>query len=965
MSEYQTKIALARFNPGLMQDIALNELEAQLNGDGTYDVPNASMPFVYALECSTLNTAMYCSEGEALLRKLYPAMALTVDELYPHMSDDDYIGRFAAPAFTTFELYISQDELLTKAVPVGDSGMRKLLIPRFTKFMVAGQTYTMQFPIELRVMAHGGISIVYDADVTSPIQTLETNLVDWKPVNFGGERLLLLRIPVGQFEITTNTEVLSAAVPFDDTYTFTDQFYHARVYIKGPSGLWQEIRTTHSDQVYDPLVLTAVLKVSNNKMYLRIPVVYKTQGMAQGEIRVDIYTTKGAIDIDLGSYDDSQYTMDMISLDDDSTYVSPLNTFNRRQVLNPNRVTGGANAVLFEDLRASVLDGTLGASRTPITNVQLSSDLSKRGYAMVTNIDNITNRQFLASRRLSAPDNGATISGAGCVMGLLQVSMDEVALSSHVMDNGPRMTVLPSMLYAYRNGKINLVTDAQIDALNNSTAEAKARAVIDTRFLYTPLHYVFDTTLNAFDMRPYYLDQPVITRKTFVGENDSAQLQAGIAAQGIERIDKGWRITVVLKSSGAFKAIDDDLIVLQLGYRPVGENMYASVNGVLAGMNELERQYTFDIETNYDIDATGQLYTTNLSMYDAEQHDYSCNLTHDFDISIIVTDSITPGYAAGDLDSQVQPHLLPVEFMVLQRERLNVTLGYDMTNLWRRNRTVLSEESYETWAENVQYFYEETIYKRDVNGQIIITKNADNTYTYAVEHAKGDPVLDADGKVIYRYLRGDVKLDANQRPVLKTPRKLLREVTMLMVDGIYYFATEESSVAYRDTVPMELVGWLQNDVALINKLLLEQSHLYLYPTATYGDTTATIKEGVTATIPIDQSFWVDYYMTETAFKNASIRAGILASTKALVADTLGRSTISVSDIVSRLRLSAGDDVIGIEAGGLGGTENYPLLTIKDTAVRLGLRKKLTVLANQTLLVEDDIKINFKNHNAAQ
>jgi hypothetical protein len=965
MSEYQNKLALARFNPGLMQDIALTELEAQLNGTGSYDVPNAAMPFVFALECSTLNTAMYCSEGEALLRKLYPSMALSVEELYPHMSDDDYIGRFATPAFTTFELYISKNEVLTKAVPVGNTGMRKLLIPRFTNFKVAGQTYTMQFPIELRVMAHGGISIVYDAEVSSPIQVLETNLVDWKEVNFGGEKLLLLRIPVGQFAIATETETLSPAVPFDDTYTFTDQFYHARVYIRGASGVWKEIATTHSDQVYDPLVLTAVLKVTNNKLYVRIPVVYMTQGMAQGEIRVDIYTTRGEIDIDLGSYDDTQYTMDMVTVDDDTTYVSPLNTFNRRQVLNPNRVTGGSNAVAFDTLRASVLDGTLGASRAPITNVQLSSDLSKRGYSMVTNIDNITNRQFLASRRLSAPDNGATISGAGCVMGLLQVSMDEISASKHVMDNGPRMTVLPSMLYAYRNGKINVVTDAQINQLLGGTAELKARAVVETRFLYTPLHYVFDTTLNSFDMRPYYLDQPSIQRKTFVGENDTAQLQVSIAASSITRIAKGWRVTVVLQSSDAFKEIDDDLVHLQLGYRPVGENAYATTVGVYDGLNGLERQFHFDIESAYDIDAEGHLYTTNMSMYDEQQHDYSCNLQHEFDLSICVTDSITPGYVGGELDALVQAHLLPQEFMVVQRERLDIVLGYDMSNLWRRNRTVLSEESYETWPANVQYFYEETIYKRDANGQIIITKNPDNTYSYAILHAKGAPVLGADGKPVFRYLKGDVKLDANQRPVLKAPRKLLREVTMLMVDGIYYFATEESSVDYRETVPMELVGWLQNDVALINKLLLEQSHLYLYPTATYGDTVATIKEGLTATIPIDQSFWVDYYMTETAFKNASIREGILASTKALVSDTLGRSTISVSDIVSRLRASAGDDVIGIEAGGLGGAENYPLLTIKDAAVRLGLRKKLTVLANQTLLVEDDIRINFKNHNAMQ
>jgi hypothetical protein len=736
------------------------------------------------------------------------------------------------------------------------------------------------------------------------------------------------------------------------------------VYVKDRNGVWQEINTTHSAQVYDPLKLTAVLKVSNNKLYVRIPVIYKTAGLAQGEIRVDIYTTKGAVDIDLGSYADTQYTMDMVAIDDDSKYISPLETFNRRQVLNPHRVTGGSNSVDFDTLRASVIDGTLGSSRVPITNVQLSSDLSKRGYSMVTNIDNITNRQFLASRRLSAPENGTTISGAGCVMSQLQVSMEELSRSAHVKDNGDRMTILPSMLYAYKNGRINVVTDAANAALANSSAEAVARAVADTRYLYTPLHYVFDTTLNTFDLRPYYLDEPSVVRKTFVDENDSAQLQAGIGAYSISRNDTGYQVLVTLDSGDTFKNLEDDLIVLQLGYRPTGETQYASVNGTLVGYVDKERQYRFDIHTDFDIDSGNNLFTTNMSMYTEQQFDYSSPLRHDFDVSVIVTDSITPGYKAGDLDEMVQTHLLPSKFMVLQRERLTVILGYDMTRLWRRNRPVLGEESYERWAENVQWFWEETQYKRDENNQIVITPGANGSYTYEVEHKKGDPVL-KDGKPVYRYLKGDVKLDpVTQKPILKAPRKLLREVTMFFVDGIYYFATEEASVTYRRSIPMELVGWLNNDVSLINSLLLEQSKLYLYPTATYGDTTANVKEGVTATITIDQAFWVDYYMTETAYKNTSIREGLLASTKSLVNDTLGRSTISRSDIIARLKTNAGDDVVSIEAGGLGGTDNdYPLLTINDAAVRLGLRKKLTVLANQTLLVEDDIKVNFKNHNA--
>lgn len=957
----------ARRNPALMQTIVLSELDRQLNPENAellYDIPDATVPFVYALECGVMETTMAIQETEALMRRLYPRLALTTDELYLHMSGDDYIGRFAVPARTNFELLISYDEIIAKAVPYGDQGLKKLIVPRLTQFSVGGLIFTMQYPIELRVMRHGGVVVEYITDKPSPIETLSTNIVDWRMLVIDRQKIMAITIPVNQFQVTTFQEVLNPSTLFQTSYVFNDKFYYARAFINRPGmadNAWEEILTTHTDLVYDPQNLTVVFKVVGNKLEVSIPTIYTNTGVAIGDIRVDIYTTQGIVDMDLSTFRTDQFSYNLNSIDDDTTFTAPLSTFNMIRCLSRERASGGADTVDFVTLRDQVINNTLGLSQLPITNVQLQNNLNRRGYDIVSNIDNITNRQFLAARKLSQPQGLNVESGAGVVMSQLKFDMESLAGSVHVSDNGERITIKPTLLYKFDNGRVLQLADAEIDRLINSSAEAIAREANSSRFVYSPFHNVLDATTNNFDMRPYYLENPTIEQKIFVGENDTAQLQAGIDIFDIEKIETGYRVTVKLESGEQFKQLTDDQVVLQIGYQPPGEVRWASVNGTYIGKEDNERVYQFDIDTNWDINSRNNLYTTNMTMFDLVQNNFSTSLECNLDVTILVVNSTTPGYQPNEIDAMVQTHLLPNQFMVVNRERLQTVLGYDMTKLWRRSRTVLSEESYKRWEYDVMDFWEKDVYKTDEYGNIVITILPDGSLDYEVEHHKGDPKLDQDGVQIVKHRAGDIVLDVNNEPILVEPRKLLREVTLLMIDGLFYFATEQEALNYKTQIPMEFVGWLKNDIELIDSQLLEMCELFLYPTTTYGNAIVTVREGQKSTIPIDQAFALSFYLSQSAYTNATIRPSLIENGKDVISTMLNRKTISLSDIISRLKETSGDDVVAIEANGLGGSNNYSILTVDDESIRLMIRKKLVVLANQELTIEDDVQFNFLRH----
>jgi hypothetical protein len=960
MSEYKEKLELIRTNPNLMIQLAMNELERQVNGNGDFEVPDGSLPFVFAIEQATLTSSLAMTESESLARRLYRNNAITAEEIYLHMSDDDYLQRFATPATGNFEFFINKAEIISRMVPIGDDGVKQVVIPRNTTVKVAGHTFTMQYPIIIRQMRHGGLQVVYDLDQLSPLQTMDSNLVVAKELLINRQWYLFLQVPIFQFESKSYVEPLNPSTPFEGTYSFTDQFVHARAYISNAAGGWTEIRTTHSDQTFDPTKLTLCLKVLNGKVFAEFPLVYTTNGSASGELRVDIYTTKGVIDIDLGSYSRDAYEVNFINIDDDKTYTDPMSHIGEFQCLNPNRVQGGGNAVEFEVLRDAVIDGVIDGAPFPITDVQINYYLQRKGYGLVSGVNNITHRQFLATRRLPPPTNNSVASAVGTLMTQTQASMDQLAFSAHVKDNGDRITVLPSMLFDYNNGIVTAVDDGRIASLLAANTETQARMLIDGNYLYTPFHYVLDASSANFDVRPYYFGAPKIIRKQFAGDNDTSQLQATLDSYTIERIDEGFRIKVRLKTDDQFKKLEDELVKVQMGYKPVGENNYASMNGVLLGLDNGERVYQFDIHTNFDVDAANSLYTTNMSMFDFAQTHFALSMQHDLDFTMIVDQVESPGYVANDVDALVQDHLVSHTFMVVQRDRLTVRFGYELTDLWRRNRPVLSAESYKTYPEDVPAVYTETVFDRDADGTLKI-EVVNGALKYTILHNQGDPVLDAQNKPVMQYRKGDTMLDAEGQPILLAPRKILREFTMFLVDGMYYFATEASSAAYRDEIPMQVVNWVSGDIATIRKQLLDESEIYFYPITTFGNTTATVKDGLLSDITLDQSLNVIYYMDAASYRNTTLRPTLLDTTKKIITQYLSQTRVVRSDIIAALKLAAGDDVTGVEVSGLGGASDFGILTLSDDSKRLSLRKKPTVLSNEELMIEDDLTVNFLRH----
>lgn len=212
-----------------------------------------------------------------------------------------------------------------------------------------------------------------------------------------------------------------------------------------------------------------------------------------------------------------------------------------------------------------------------------------------------------------------------------------------------------------------------------------------------------------------------------------------------------------------------------------------------------------------------------------------------------------------------------------------------------------------------------------------------------------------------KHQKGDVKRDNEGNPLTQSGRKILRQMELLLLEGSFALATDASVKRYARTVARTIVDWVSTDIAAIQERMLENTQLWYYPQITLGTVRALVEDGLPTAIAADQSFRVKYYLTRIGYDNVDLRSDLSRTAVAVINQTLDETTVSVATMARRIKERVSDDVLDVVVTGLGGDENFEMLSLEDDSSRLGIRKRLEVLPNGELTVQDDVSIEFIRH----
>lgn len=979
-SDILPKLALIGANNTAMQRLALN-LTEELT-EGRVIVYDATNPFSLLLECGATMAANALLRNEVLDARQYRLNAKTADDLYLHMSDKDYLDRFSKPSAVPFNFLMYLDELYAISVVIPDTnGVRKLTIPKHTEIIITGYVFTFQYPIDIYLYPNGSVSVLYDTDVLSPIKPLTTNQVKWAITSIGAVKYLSLETDVQQMVITSKTLMVNAINGFTRDFSFQDNYYYCRAFTKSNnSSAWTEIKTTHTDQVYDVKTPTAVLKVVGNTLSVVIPQVYFTNGLISDSVRLDIYTTKGPLDINLSNVDTTSIYARWIDHDVTSLglYSAPLSKISAISIYSKSTTTGGGAALTLEELRARVVDQSYGDAHTPITPKQLANALNNSGYELVLSKDNISERQYIATRKIPSPvlttaadrENVLARTALGCSLQKFSTNLINLYLNSTVFNNGNRATITPDTLFISDAGVIKIVPDSVRESLyatGLNSPEALASIANSKSYLYTPYHYVLDVTNNQFNARPYRLNSPVVDGKYFIDSNDSLLIDVSSLTYTIQLMEdrSGYMLLLELQTSEAFKALDLDRIGLQLSYKPTKNADRIFINGALVtAVNPATDKpyndayvYGFLIETNFDVDSNHNLIH--------EPYRTTIPLVSDFDIVYIVKDHSPLGSTVTAIDGLMDASKLvgynPTSlYRGLAHEVITLHFGDFLDKLLCSSRSVVDSLAYATYPDDVPAVYTETVFARDSVGNLIFSYDANTgNLNETVLFNKGDAVLDGNGVPVMRHLKGDTVLDADGNP---TPvdgfRGMLRQLDMLFIDGRYYMATNEATVEYRNQVVDLITEWVLNDLDEHADRLLERSELFFTPKSTIGRIEVYSENNALVTIDAEQTFLVVCYVTKSIAENDAAKQDIRRTITLSITTSLANSTISNADIIANMRTALGSNVVSFDLSGFTG-DVHKIVRLRDSSIQPAIGKKLIALSNKTLAIQDAVNVVFK------
>lgn len=950
-------------NPSLIQQYILNYLQGITNGQ--VDIVDPTNPFVFLLEASVVNSAAAMQETIIALQKQYISLAKSSKDLYMHMSNSEYIDVFSTPAAGIFNFLINKEEVIKNAVPVPGQAYSKVTIAANSFVTVSNYTFTLLYPIDILYYNNGSFLVQLDTSRPNSIQPISSFIIPHTTITDpSGTQWLQFNFTINQFVINSEQYTLTENEYFKEIIPFNNLFYYCRVFYLDTNTLdWVEMYTTYTDQVFSPNTPTALIRILNGIVEVEIPSIYYTNGLIESNIRIDVYTTLGNMDVNMAGYNVTEYTSQFTAVNqyriNNNPYVSAMSAVSFLWY-STDVISGGSNAIPFTQLQAIKVNNALNGRLLPITNAQAQQFLSYQGFTLVPNIDVVTNRQFKAIAPPPASSNESLVPTLNTTVLSTLINLSNIANDNRVITYSGVIIITPETVFINNNGQVTFITTSQRKQLNSLSNNNLVDNFNTVEYLYTPFYYMINNSTNQLITRAYWMNSPSMQNLNFISNNLTSGHKVSTESFTITKqpstIFSGYLVSITCSADAAFLKLNPNQVFCQLAYIPVGQTTYSymTVNAEPTLSSSGGFVFNFYISTNFyfDINNTIDLDSFQLAKFPSIMS--RAALTQTFNI-LYGLDSTPIGFIPDNSDINIfdNKYVSP-NACVVTNETIDITFGVYLENLWIKSTIIEGQPTYLTYTEDIPLLYTEDVYQVDpITGLNFTVQNGQLVYNQI--NKAGSQVYNANGEPVYQYYAGDIVLDNNYNPFIVSNGVNNYVIDMVFYDGAYRIATDPNVTNYVQLATNTIAEWASTTMSELDNNFFEQTVIKYSPPITVGSISCNVDGVSNVTLDASLSPTVNVYLPSVDYLNINYQNQIKLTITKAIRTYLQNTILSKSGLISILEASL-PNALAVTITGF--FDGYGVVTIIDPTYKFNLERINYLESNNVIGVKENISILF-------
>lgn len=939
------------YDPTSMQKYILDYLDSA--SSGSLSVVEPTNPFSMAIETSAVLAAAAVQETSNQLRKQYPNLATTEEELYHHISENESSYIYSVPSECKLNFFVNLLDLRMNGVQDADGTYRETIIPSGTAITVLDVTMTLLNDILVRLYNNNDVFVEQQLDSNNDIAYEDVGILDANIITdtTGNTSWIVFSTYVKQVTKKSINKSVIASTGFSQVVSLTDKFCHTVVsYKKSTSSSYTVLPKMFNDEYVDPVTPGCIVKVYQSNIWYKIPDHYILEGYISGNINIDLYETKGHQYLPVHKYNVSDFSY---VLGDTSKNSQAATSKNIAIMINAGSVLeGGSNALETMELRDIIINNATGDIDLPITEKQIERYGDISGYTIVKVTDTVTEREFLGLKAVPEFSSNLISANHNIFFNSAKIVLGELDEHANVIVNSDNFVIKSNTVFKNNNGTFEILTGEELDYLDKITTYTLKEYMQANKLFFNPFYYLVEKQDNYINSRVYDLDNPEVLSNMIKEKNITLQERVNVKNYSIIKSATGYTFSVSLTTNTAYDKLDIKNSWLQIKIPiPSNKNIFTYIDGVYDATKEI---YNFEIKSNLCITSDDTLDLLNGT---SELSTKTFDLISDITLYICSKDS---GVSDPTYFLQTEVSTSSKHYVVFTKEQYKIRFGQELKYIYNNLYNVYAERKYKVYEEDIPMVYEEDVYEVDPDTGCIVSvetiTGSQARATYKIAHAKGDPVLDDQGEPVLLYKKGDNVIGDDGNPVVDLDSGVIRYIDMLMLEYEFRLSKNNAYNNYTTLVIETLKAYILEELEEMNNKLLEKTVIRYKSFNTTNNLTIQTNN-VISYISNNCSPRVELYVSSTATISNETKNNYITTIGNILNEHFSNSKIVLEDIRNSIKEKLGANISSVKVSGID-SNNSEVIVIKDNDNRLYVNKLLDVNKNNELIVVYDINLDI-------